>query len=101
MTDYYRVRAEKYKVVSEILQTKHTFFVSGYIPQRDLQGIKDTLENLFDDINNKNLKDEINGLLSEFEEDFKPEYEEQLQVAKDIEEEEQKALNAEYERSRV
>ncbi len=44
MTDYYRVRAEKYKVVSEILQTKHTFFVSGYIPQRDLQDIKDTLE---------------------------------------------------------
>ncbi|MFR0911042.1 MAG: hypothetical protein ACLSHN_10740 [Eubacterium sp.] len=44
MTDYYRVRAEKYKVVSEILQTKHTFFVSGYIPQRNLQDIKDTLE---------------------------------------------------------
>ena len=63
--------------------------------------IKDTLENLFDDIKNKDFKEEINGLLSEFEEDFKPEYEEQLQIIKDIEEEEQKALNEEYERSRL
>ena len=67
----------------------------------EYDNIKDTLENLFDDINNKNLKEEINGLLSEFEEDFKPEYEEQLQIAKDIEEEERKALNEEYERSRL
>ena len=67
----------------------------------EYDNIKDTLENLFDDINNKNLKEEINGLLSEFEEDFKPEYEEQLQITKDIEEEEQKALNEEYERSRL
>lgn len=63
--------------------------------------IKDTLENLFDYIKNKDLKEEINGLLSEFEEDFKPEYEEQLQIAKDIEEEERKALNEEYERSKL
>ena len=67
----------------------------------EYDNIKDTLENLFDDIKNKDLKEEINGLLSEFEEDFKPEYEEQLQVAKDIEEAEQKALNEEYERSRL
>ena len=67
----------------------------------EYDNIKDTLENLFDDINNKNLKEEINGLLSEFEEDFKPEYEEQLQISKDIEEEEQKALNEEYERSKL
>ena len=67
----------------------------------EYDNIKDTLENLFDDINNKNLKEEINGLLSEFEEDFKSEYEEQLQIAKDIEEEEQKALNEEYERSKL
>ena len=67
----------------------------------EYDNIKDTLENLFDDIKNKDLKEEINGLLSEFEEDFNPEYEEQLQIAKDIEEEEQKALNEEYERSRL
>ena len=67
----------------------------------EYDNIKDTLENLFDDIKNKDLKEEINGLLSEFEEDFKPEYEEQLQIAQDIEEEERKALNEEYERSRL
>ena len=67
----------------------------------EYDNIKDTLDNLFDDIKNKDLKEEINGLLSEFEEDFKPKYEEQLQIAQDIEEEEQKALNEEYERSRL
>lgn len=67
----------------------------------EYDNIKDTLENLFDNIKNKDLKEEINGLLSEFEEDFKSEYEEQLQIAHDIEEEEQKALNEEYERSRL
>ena len=67
----------------------------------EYDNIKETLEDLFDDIKNKDLKEEINGLLSEFEEDFKPEYEKQLQIAKDIEEEERKALNKEYERSRL
>ena len=67
----------------------------------EYDNIKDTLEDLFDAIKNKDLKEEINGLLSEFEEDFKPKYEEQLQIAQNIEEEEQKALNEEYERSRL
>ena len=67
----------------------------------EYDNIKDKLEDLFDDIKNKDLKAEINGLLSEFEEDFKPKYEEQLQIAQNIEEEEQKALDEEYERSRL
>ena len=80
---------------------KETILESAQEFIEEYDNIKDTLENLFDDIKNKDFKEEINGLLSEFEEDFKPEYEEQLQVAKDIEEEEQKALNEEYERSRL
>lgn len=80
---------------------KETILESAQEFIEEYDNIKDTLENLFDDIKNKDLKEEINGLLSEFEEDFKPEYEEQLQAAKDIEEEEQKALNEEYERSRL
>lgn len=67
----------------------------------EYDNIKDTLEDLFDNIKNKDLKEEINGLLSEFEEDFKSEYEEQLQIAQNIEEEEQKALDEEYERSKL
>ena len=80
---------------------KETILESAQEFIEEYDNIKDTLENLFDDIKNKDLKEEINGLLSEFEEDFKPEYEEQLQITKDIEEEEQKALNEEYERSRL
>ena len=80
---------------------KETILESAQEFIEEYDNIKETLEDLFDDIKNKDLKEEINGLLSEFEEDFKPEYEEQLQIAKDIEEEEQKALNEEYERSRL
>ena len=80
---------------------KETILESAQEFIEEYEDIKDTLENLFDDIKNKDLKEEINGLLSEFEEDFKPEYEEQLQIAQDIEEEEQKALDEEYERSRL
>ena len=80
---------------------KETILESAQEFIEEYEDIKDTLENLFDDIKNKDLKEEINGLLSEFEEDFKPEYEEQLQMAQDIEEEERKALNEEYERSRL
>ena len=64
----------------------------------EYDNIKDTLENLFDDIKNKDLKEEINGLLSEFEEDY---YVNDFNYLKDIEEAEQKALNEEYERSRL
>lgn len=80
---------------SEIILENAQEFIEEY------ENIKNILENLFDDTHNKILKDEINGLLSEFEEDFKSEYEEQLQIAKDIEEEEQKALNDGFERSRL
>ncbi|MFQ9515719.1 MAG: V-type ATP synthase subunit I [Eubacterium sp.] len=47
IADYYRVRAQKYKVVGEILQSKHTFFVSGYMPQKEVGNLKQTLEDKF------------------------------------------------------
>lgn len=31
--DYYKTRADKYKVVGKLLQSKHTFFVTGYMPE--------------------------------------------------------------------
>ena len=80
---------------------KETILESAQEFIEEYEDIKDTLDDLFDNIKNKDLKEEINGLLSEFEEDFKPEYEEQLQMTQDIEEEERKALNEEYERSRL
>lgn len=33
--DYFRIRADKYNVISELDQSKHTFVVEGYIPEED------------------------------------------------------------------
>lgn len=33
--DYFRVRADKYNVISELDQTKHVFVINGYIPEED------------------------------------------------------------------
>lgn len=47
VADYYRIRAQKYKVLGQLAQTKHTFFVGGYIAEEDLTRLKDTLENKY------------------------------------------------------
>lgn len=33
--DYFNLRAEKYRVISELDQTNHTFVLNGYIPEED------------------------------------------------------------------
>lgn len=33
MADYFRIRAEKYRVLGELPQSKNTFFISGYVPE--------------------------------------------------------------------
>lgn len=33
--DYFRIRADKYHVISELDQTKHVFVINGYIPEED------------------------------------------------------------------
>ena len=43
LSDYYRIRAEKYDVLGGLLQSKSTFIVSGYILEEDAEKIKDTL----------------------------------------------------------
>lgn len=47
IADYYRVRAQKYKVVGEILQSKHTFFISGYMPKKEVESLQRELEEKF------------------------------------------------------
>ena len=44
VADYYRVRADKYKVLGDLEQSKHTFFVTGAIPEKCVDEIKSTLE---------------------------------------------------------
>lgn len=35
--DYFRIRADKYNVISELEQTKHVFVINGYIPEEDCE----------------------------------------------------------------
>lgn len=45
--DYYTMRAEKYQVLGELLQSSHVFFVNGYVPAREAEGLKKKLESSF------------------------------------------------------
>lgn len=62
VSDYYRVRADKYRVLGDLLQSKHTFFVTGYIAEKDLGPLQKKLENRFTvaiDVEAPKAKDDI------------------------------------------
>lgn len=42
--DYYKIRADKYRILGNLLQAKHTFFATGYIPESKASELKDELE---------------------------------------------------------
>ena len=44
VADYYTMRAEKYGVLGGLLQSKHVFFVNGYIPAKYAEKCKAQLE---------------------------------------------------------
>ncbi|HEY9574349.1 MAG TPA: V-type ATP synthase subunit I [Lachnospiraceae bacterium] len=46
-SDYYRMRAEKYGVLSTIAHTKHTFFIEGYVPRDKVDILMGELEKRF------------------------------------------------------
>lgn len=43
VSDYYRMRAEKYEVLGTLPQTAHTFAVSGYVPARQAQELAEEM----------------------------------------------------------
>ncbi|MDR1560438.1 MAG: V-type ATP synthase subunit I [Clostridiales bacterium] len=45
--DYYAMRAEKYRVINRLAQSKHTFILEGYVPERDVEALKQALEKNF------------------------------------------------------
>ena len=47
-SDYYTIRAEKYGVISELLQSRRVFFLEGYIPEDRAQALAQGLESRFD-----------------------------------------------------
>jgi len=48
ISDYFRIRAEKYGVLGGLTQSKNTFFISGYVPKRDSERIVRKLTDSFD-----------------------------------------------------
>lgn len=48
LADYYRVRADKYEFLGKIPQSEETFFISGYIPERDAKAVMEELGNYFE-----------------------------------------------------
>ena len=62
VSDYYRARADKYRVLGDLLQSKHTFFVTGYIAQKDLKSLQEKLESRFVvsiDVEEPKAKDDV------------------------------------------
>lgn len=47
ISDYYRLRADKYEALGQLPQTKHTFAISGYVPAEDAEKLKKDLEGRF------------------------------------------------------
>ncbi len=48
LQDYDTMRAEKYEVIGQLLQSKNTFVISGYIPAKDAEQLKNDLMAKFD-----------------------------------------------------
>jgi len=48
LSDYYRVRTEKYQLLGTLPQTHNTFLISGYVPAKDANKVADDLEKCFD-----------------------------------------------------
>lgn len=48
LEDHMRMREEKYEVIERLLQSRHAFVLTGYIPQRDAEGLRQALNERFD-----------------------------------------------------
>ncbi len=48
VSDYYRIRAEKYEVLGRLPQTANTFAMSGYVPAKDAERVARQLSEDFD-----------------------------------------------------
>lgn len=44
LADYYRVRADKYQVLGTLPQSERTFFISGYVPARQVGRLEESLK---------------------------------------------------------
>lgn len=44
LADYYSIRADKYRVLGELMHTRRTFFISGYVPEKYAEKVVKLLE---------------------------------------------------------
>ena len=47
LQDYDKMRADKYEVIGQVVQSQNVFVVSGYIPKKDATSLEDALNNEF------------------------------------------------------
>ena len=48
VSDYFRARAQKYEVLGEVLQSRQTFLISGYVPEKDTAALQKHMEEKYD-----------------------------------------------------
>ena len=48
MSDYYRVRAEKYEILGKLPQTRNVFAIGGYIPQKCASALAEEMKSKYD-----------------------------------------------------
>ena len=48
ISDYYRMRADRYDVLGQLPQTTNTFLLSGYVPEHQAQAIADELSDRYE-----------------------------------------------------
>lgn len=48
VSDYFRTRAQKYEILGEVLQSRRTFLVSGYVPEKDAAKLQRHMEEKYD-----------------------------------------------------
>lgn len=46
--DYYTMRADKYQVLGELWQSRHVFYLTGYVPAARADGLRQALEQKYD-----------------------------------------------------
>lgn len=48
LSDYFRIRAQKYEVLGTLVQSNKTFLITGYVPAQSAQKVEESLTNQFD-----------------------------------------------------
>ncbi len=65
--DYESLRADKYEVINHLLQSEHTFFLTGYVPVRDAEKLRSFLSERYDvdvQLSEPSKEEEVPVLLS-------------------------------------